>query len=261
MRGAAVTDRLLAFGRRSALSARPVAVGELLESVATLLGPALGAAIRLRVDVPANLPPLFADPDRLEAVLVNLANNARDAMGGRGEIVLAAAPMRIAGGGAEDKPAPPGDYVRLLVVDTGEGMSPEILRRVSEPFFTTKPRGKGTGLGLAMARGFAEQSGGGLQIESARGRGTTVSVFLPLASGARPAAEMAGLAERAAEFDAAPAAAPAISATAALLVGDRPELPTRRAPEFETAAQAVAGSPTPTGLPAPMLAGVIAPPW
>lgn len=246
-RGVAVTDRLLTFGRPSALSPRPVAVRTLLESVASLLEPVLGAGIRVRVEVAADVPPLFADPDRLEAVLVNLATNARDAMSGLGEIVLAAARMRIAAGGAEAEQAPPGDHVRLRVSDTGEGMSPEVLRRVCEPFFTTKPRGKGTGLGLAMARSFAEDSGGGLQIESARGCGTTVSVFLPVASAGQSASASAsktGFAEPApAEFDMAPAFTQALEpgsdAAAVLLVEDRPERRTPLASTLETAGHAV----------------------
>jgi CheY-like chemotaxis protein len=128
------------------------------------------------------------DRGQLDSVLVNLANNARDAMTnhapsamhGGGSILLRAVVATAAAPGAPPGLAP-GDYIRLSVVDAGEGMAPEVLARVTEPFFTTKPRGQGTGLGLAMARGFAEQSGGVLTIESTPGQGTTVSLWLPRA--------------------------------------------------------------------------------
>ncbi|MDO9712213.1 response regulator [Paracraurococcus sp. LOR1-02] len=133
----------------------------------------------LRTVVPPGLPPLQADKAQLEAVLVNLTNNGRDAMAAGGTLILAAEAVTVPG--AENPPhnIQPGTYLRLSVSDEGEGMSPEVLARVSEPFFTTKPRGKGTGLGLAMAHGFAEQSGGGLTIRSVLGEGTTVSIWLP----------------------------------------------------------------------------------
>ena len=118
----------------------------------------LSAAIR--VDVPARLPPLLADKGQLETVLVNLATNGRDAMKGLGTLTLAAVagtpPSRVGPGQAANLNA--GAYVMLSVSDTGTGMDAETLAHASEPFFTTKPMGKGTGLGLAMARGFAEQS-------------------------------------------------------------------------------------------------------
>jgi CheY-like chemotaxis protein len=141
----------------------------------------LSAAIR--VDVPARLPPLLADKGQLETVLVNLATNGRDAMKGLGTLTLAAVagtpPSRVGPGQAANLNA--GAYVMLSVSDTGTGMDAETLAHASEPFFTTKPMGKGTGLGLAMARGFAEQSGGGMRIESAPGHGTTVTLRFPVA--------------------------------------------------------------------------------
>jgi len=187
-RGAAVTGRLLAFARRDTLRAEAVEPAALLDSLAAMLRPALGPEIAIRVEA-AGAPPLLADRGQLEAVIVNLANNARDAMPRGGPILLRAEAAAAPAPGAPPGLAP-GAYLRLSVTDTGEGMSPEVLARVAEPFFTTKPKGQGTGLGLAMAQGFAEQSGGALAIESATGRGTVVSLWLPRAQSraATPAA-------------------------------------------------------------------------
>lgn len=179
-RGAAVTGRLLAFARRSELVAAPIAPLPMLESVMHLLRHTLGPAVTLQVDAGQDMPAMFADVGQLETVLVNLANNARDALvDGIGTIRLIAAAVSAPG----EAPAQlvPGDYVRLSVVDDGIGMPPDVLARVTEAFFTTKPKGQGTGLGVAMARGFAEQSGGALTVESIPGRGTTVSLWLPVA--------------------------------------------------------------------------------
>jgi signal transduction histidine kinase/ActR/RegA family two-component response regulator len=191
-RGAAVTRRLLAFARRGELQAEAVDAQAVLADVGEVLAHTLGANVRVEAVAEAELPALLADKGQLEAVLLNLATNARDAMPDGGELTLGAA--------AEDvPPAPPhpmglrpGRYVRLDVSDTGVGMGPEVLARATEPFFTTKPEGRGTGLGLAMARGFAEQSGGGLAIRSAPGRGTTVSLWVPVARSGRAADEAAG---------------------------------------------------------------------
>jgi len=214
-RGAGVTGRLLAFARRGKLSAGPVEPAPLLAGLAHILRHTLGPSVDLRLEMPTDVCAVLADADQLEAVLVNLANNARDALpGGSGIVVLRAEPVTI----APDSPRrpeglEPGDYVRLSVADDGEGMAPDVLARVTEPFFTTKAKGQGTGLGLAMARGFAEQSGGALAIDSAPGRGTTVSLWLPRA----PAG--AALPARA-EADAVPPLAPDGPAISILLVDD-----------------------------------------
>ncbi|KAA5610852.1 PAS domain-containing protein [Rhodovastum atsumiense] len=177
-RGTAVTGRLLAFARRDVLRAEAIAPAPLLEGLAEMLRPTLGADITLRVEAEPALPTLLADRGQLEAVLVNLANNARDAMANGGTLVLRAEALPAPGPDAPPELAPEA-YLRLAVADDGEGMPPDVLARVAEPFFTTKPKGKGTGLGLAMARGFAGQSGGALVIASAPGVGTTVSLWLP----------------------------------------------------------------------------------
>lgn len=182
-RGAAVTRRLLTFARQADLRAEPVDPGELLATMHEILQHTLGSGVEVRVELKPGLPALLADRGQLETVLVNLAANGRDAMGGAGVLTLSAVDETVPDDGSAVLPAPikPGAYVRLSIADTGEGMDEATLARASEPFFTTKPPGQGTGLGLAMARGFVEQSGGAMQIESALGVGTTVRLWLPVA--------------------------------------------------------------------------------
>jgi len=185
-RGASVTRRLLAFSRRADLRAEAVDVATLFEDMREILSHTLGAGIEVRVQLPSPLPPLLADKGQLETVLVNLAANARDAMRGAGAITLSGIVEEVprrAGGQIRSATLKPGTYLRLSVSDTGAGMDAATLARAAEPFFTTKPLGKGTGLGLAMARGFAEQSGGSLGIESSPGRGTTIRLWLPATAG------------------------------------------------------------------------------
>lgn len=179
-RGGAITGRLLSLSRKGGLRTGPVDPGLLLTEMAELLVHALGAGIAIRVDAASGLPPLSADRGQLETVLINLAANARDAMPGGGALALSAT-VDSHGPDGEAAPAPNG-YIRIDVMDTGEGMDATILARASEPFFTTKEIGRGTGLGLAMALSFAEQSGGAMRIESAPGMGTTVRLWLPCAS-------------------------------------------------------------------------------
>ncbi len=181
-RGAAVTRRLLTFARRGELQAVAVDSHELMESLREMLGPVLGANIRLTVDAPDALPKLWADRAQLETVLVNLAVNARDAMPEGGTIALSARVDQAGAGGFQPPNLSAGNYIRLTMTDTGLGMDGATLERAAEPFFTTKGPGQGTGLGLSMARGFAEQSGGGLCIHSAPGAGTTVAAWFPQAS-------------------------------------------------------------------------------
>jgi signal transduction histidine kinase/ActR/RegA family two-component response regulator len=179
-RGASITGRLLAFARRGALRAEPVSPLPLLEGLREMLAPTLGAGIAMRVAAGQDLPMLLADKGQLETVLVNLAVNARDAMPDGGTLRLAAAAEAVLDTKAHPAGLAPGGYLRLSVSDTGTGMGAATLARASEPFFTTKPPGQGTGLGLAMARGFAHQSGGGFLIESAPGQGTTVTLWFPV---------------------------------------------------------------------------------
>jgi signal transduction histidine kinase len=190
-RGSSVTRRLLAFSQQNALKAEAVDLRALLGGLQELLAHTLGTHIAVHVVLPPDLPKVQADRGQLETVLVNLATNARDAMEGGGSLMLAAAAQVVAAGDADRAGLAPGRYVRITVSDTGTGMDAATLARATEPFFTTKGRREGTGLGLAMARGFAEQSGGRLLIESTPGQGTAVSFWLPaLAAEAVEAEEM-----------------------------------------------------------------------
>ncbi|TDH64312.1 response regulator [Dankookia rubra] len=184
-RGQSITRRLLAFSRREELRADRLDVGALLVGLREVLAATLGAGIRVEVEAPPALPAVFADRGQLETVLVNLATNARDAMEKGGRLTLMAEPLTVApedpGGLAA------GDFIRVTVADTGAGMSVETLARAGEPFFTTKPVGRGTGLGLAMARSFAEGSGGRMTIESKPGCGTHIALWLPAMAAAAEA--------------------------------------------------------------------------
>ncbi len=179
-RGASITRRLLAFGRRADLRAEPIDVADLLSDLNEMLSHTLGAAIDVNVTILDGLAPLLADRGQLETALVNLATNARDAMPAGGKLTLSAAAETVLADSPGHKAGLfAGRYVRLAVADTGMGMEAATLARACEPFFTTKGTGAGTGLGLAMARGFAEQSGGALSIASLPGHGTTVTLWLP----------------------------------------------------------------------------------
>jgi signal transduction histidine kinase len=180
-RGMAISRRLLAFARRGGLRSEAIAIASMLAGMEELLAHTLGGALTVRSSAALDLPDVRADRAQLETVLLNLAINARDAMESTGgELRLAADAEAVATGTEHPAGLAPGDYVRLRVSDTGSGMDEATLARATEPFFTTKPEGRGTGLGLAMARGFAEQSGGALAIQSAPGRGTTVTLWLPV---------------------------------------------------------------------------------
>ena len=182
-RGAALTQRILAFGRRQYLSLQPIATAELLTGMQDPLAPTIDVKIKVRLDLAADLWWIMGDRNQVELVVLNLAINARDAMPDGGLLVIAARNYTLA---PSRTPHPaglaPGEYVELALSDTGSGMDKATLARVMEPFFTTKPVGKGSGLGLSMAQGVAAQSGGGLTINSAPGAGTTVHIWLPRAA-------------------------------------------------------------------------------
>jgi signal transduction histidine kinase/ActR/RegA family two-component response regulator len=181
-RGISVTRRLLTFGRRGDLQAQTIDVSMLLRNIREILTYTLGVNIATKIVVNNDVGSLTADRGQLETVLVNLATNARDAMPEGGELVIAAEPETVRSGAMDAiLGLAPGHYVRLSVTDTGTGMSAETLSRARDPFFTTKPAGMGTGLGLAMAHGFAQQSGGALDLKSQLGKGTTVTLWLPAA--------------------------------------------------------------------------------
>lgn len=172
-----LVTRLLAFARRSHLEARPVDVGTLLHGMTDLIQRSIGPQITVSVQVEDCLPAAKVDPNQLELALLNLAVNARDAMPGGGRLTLSAQGEQI--GASHPIGLAPGRYVRLSVVDTGQGMDAETLSRAIEPFFSTKGVGKGTGLGLSMVHGLAAQSGGKLALSSSPGMGTRAEIWLP----------------------------------------------------------------------------------
>ncbi len=188
-RGAQLTSRLLAFSRRQRLAARPIDLNRLVTDLVTLASSTLGRRVRIQTELAADLWPALADPSQVEAAILNLALNARDAMPRGGVLGLATGNETVAD---PDGDAEPGDYVRISVSDTGMGMSNEVLARAFEPFFTTKELGKGSGLGLSQVYGLARQSGGTVRIRSAVGGGTTVALLLPRAAQTVQAADGSG---------------------------------------------------------------------
>jgi signal transduction histidine kinase len=171
-----LVQRLLTFARRQPLQPIAVALPEMIAGMEALLASTLGPRITLTVDLPADLPPVRADAHQLELAIINLAVNARDAMPDGGELTIAA-DVRKAGLPAA---LPQRRYVCLTVADTGIGMDSKVKAAAVEPFFTTKPVGHGTGLGLSMAHGLVGQLGGTLEIDSAPGMGTQVQLWLPV---------------------------------------------------------------------------------
>jgi PAS domain S-box-containing protein len=176
-----LTQQLLAFSRRQRLEPEEFDLNERIEEIAEMLQSTLGRRIAIGLQLGPQLGRCFADPGQVEAAIVNLAINARDAMPEGGKLTIATAYRTLLQ--HESDEIPPGDYSMLEIADTGHGMPPDVLERALEPFYTTKEVGKGSGLGLSMVYGFARQSGGGFEIESAPGSGTRVRLFLPRSSG------------------------------------------------------------------------------
>jgi signal transduction histidine kinase len=183
-RGAALTQRLLAFARRQELRPAAVSLGELAAGMSDLLVRALGPGVRLTQTFAPDLPRILIDSNQLELALLNLAVNARDAMPGGGELILGAERADLDEAAVAELRLAPGEYVRLSVTDTGHGMDEATLIRAAEPFFTTKGVGKGTGLGLSMVQGLAAQSGGAMRLTSEPGHGVRVDLWLPQATDA-----------------------------------------------------------------------------
>ncbi|KAA0579398.1 response regulator [Azospirillum sp. Sh1] len=193
-RGATLTQHLLAFARRQRLAPAPVDLGAQVAGMASLLEHTLGGAIRIRIDRDDAVPPALVDPHQFDIALLNLAINARDAMPDGGTLTIAVTSLSVGtgedavtgtGDGISPAPAPtlaPGGYVAVTVRDSGTGMPPEVLARACDPFFTTKPVGQGSGLGLSMVHGLTAQSGGGMRLESHPGLGTAVTLYLPHAA-------------------------------------------------------------------------------
>ncbi|MGR8928214.1 PAS domain S-box protein (plasmid) [Rhizobium leguminosarum] len=177
-RGAALTQRMLAFSRRQELHVEPIDVSGLVRGMMDMLSRSLGPLTVIETSFPVRLPTILTDPNQLEMAILNLVVNARDAMPSGGRIVLRASEESLPSGKG---PLSAGRYVRIAVIDEGEGMDAKTLQQAITPFFTTKGVGKGTGLGLSMVQGLASQSGGRLVMKSSLGEGTTAELWFPVA--------------------------------------------------------------------------------
>jgi PAS domain S-box-containing protein len=182
MHGAQLTQRMLAFARKQSLQARNVNLNEVASHAALMLQRTIGEDIAVTLALADGLWPALVDPSQIEDVILNLAVNARDAMPNGGRLLIETANAHLdAHYAAQHVEVTAGDYVSLVVTDSGTGMSPEVLERAFEPFFTTKDVGRGTGLGLSMVYGFVKQSGGHVKIYSEVGHGTSIKLYLPRA--------------------------------------------------------------------------------
>jgi len=189
-RGAQLTQRMLAFARKQPLQSRNIDLNEIVTRAAGMLQRTLGEDIHVKLALEANLWPALADPSQIEDVILNLAVNARDAMPNGGRLLIETDNTHLDEQyAAHNVEVTAGDYVSVVMTDSGSGMSPDVLERVFEPFFTTKEVGKGTGLGLSMVYGFVKQSRGHVKIYSEVAHGTSIKLYLPRA--AAPAVEAA----------------------------------------------------------------------
>nr|WP_314582792.1 ATP-binding protein [uncultured Pseudomonas sp.] len=184
-RAAALTQRLLAFSRRQTLDLKPLEVNPLVASLEDLLHRTTREDITVTTHLAAGLALVRMDANQLESAVINLAINARDAMpdGGTITITITTAAVHLSPEEGAAMDLAEGDYVTLTVADTGVGMTPEVLAKVFEPFYTTKPIGQGTGLGLSMVYGYMRQANGGVRILSQPGKGTQVQLYMPCLGG------------------------------------------------------------------------------
>jgi len=179
-RGAKLANQLLAFGRRQPLEPKVVNIGRLVGGMEDLVRRSIGEAVEIETVVSGGLWNTFVDPAQIENAILNLAINARDAMDGIGKLTIEVRNAHLDHDYAEkNSEVRPGQYVMIAVTDTGAGIPPELIEQVFEPFFSTKPEGKGSGLGLSMVYGFVKQSGGHVKIYSEVGQGTSVKIYLP----------------------------------------------------------------------------------
>ena len=211
-RAAALTHQLLAFARQEVIQPRALNLNDIVIGVEQLLLRTLGEHVELITDLACDLPLVLADSGQIEQVLVNLAVNARDAMPGGGKLTIQTTSAQVGEPAAAQSGLHPGPYVMLKVSDTGCGIPRDVLDRVFEPFFSTKPKGEGTGLGLATVYGIITQAGGNVRIYSEPGIGTTLTAYLPVTS------------DETAHAAPAPAAAQPGSGQIVLVVEDEPAL-------------------------------------
>ncbi len=179
-RGAKLTDQMLSFSRRQRLEPRALDLNEAVAGMRELLQSTIGGSIRIETRLADDLWSAMADPTQLELAVLNLAINARDAMGIGGTLTVSTRNVAL-GQPVHPEDPPPGEYIEICVSDTGSGMTPEVRAKAFEPFFTTKEIGKGSGLGLSQILGFAKQSGGGVRIDSIVGEGTSICIYVPRA--------------------------------------------------------------------------------
>jgi PAS domain S-box-containing protein len=196
-RAATLTHRLLAFSRRQMLDPTPTDVNRLVADMEDLFRRTVGTGIRLETKLAADLWPTLCDRNQLESALLNLVLNARDAMPDGGHLLIETANTVFPDSRAEPRELalrhmPGSECVALFVTDTGTGMAPDVIARAFDPFYTTKPMGQGTGLGLSMIYGFVEQSGGQVLLRSEKDHGTTVTIYLPRHLGVADSDEGAG---------------------------------------------------------------------
>jgi signal transduction histidine kinase len=177
-RAAHLTQRILAFSRRQPLTPRRVSLSNLVEGMKDLIRHSVGEKVQIATQLNATW---FTrcDVNQMENVILNLAINARDAMPGGGWLTIETSDMTLPAAPSEVEDFKPGDYVALVISDTGHGMADDVRRRAVDPFFTTKPQGKGTGLGLSMTFGYVRQSAGYLVIQSAPDEGTAMTILMP----------------------------------------------------------------------------------
>ncbi len=199
-KGAKLTGQLLAFARKSRLDPRPVDVNATIHGFCDVLESSLGKQTELQLTLRRGLPRAVLDPEQFEMAVLNIAINARDAMPNGGLIEIVTSKLLL-DGDASSRELSPGEYVVVEVRDQGQGMPPHVAERATEPFFTTKGQGKGTGLGLAMTSGFVQQSRGRLEIDSKAGQGTTVRLLFPSATDGAPDKPVASLPPVSAQAD------------------------------------------------------------
>jgi CheY-like chemotaxis protein/anti-sigma regulatory factor (Ser/Thr protein kinase) len=196
-RGATLTQQLLAFSRKQKLQGRVVNIADMVDDLRPLIERTAGNAVAIRIAQRGTACNARIDPTQAELAIINVLLNARDAMPDGGAIAIEVGTRLLEPGDKGFGELEPGRYVIVTITDQGQGMSPEVLARVTEPFFTTKDQGKGTGLGLSMVYGFMKQSGGALRLSSEEGHGTTVRMMFPCAdaqaepAGAQPARPLA----------------------------------------------------------------------